>query len=76
MVSKSKSGRSFHEQWTVDFGVIQKNNKALCCLYNETVVSRSFNVKRHFETIHTEIFSLPTEEEWELISQKLKRFKN
>lgn len=75
-MSKSKSGRSFHEQWTVDYGVVQKYNKALCCLCNETVVSRSFNVKRHFETIHTDIFSLSTEEKLELISQKLKRFKN
>jgi len=58
MMSKSKSGRSFHEKWTVDYGVVQKNNKALCCLCNETVASRSFNVKRHFETIHTDIFSL------------------
>lgn len=37
---KSGSGRLFHEQWTVDFGVIQNNNKVLCCLCNETVVSR------------------------------------
>jgi len=49
---------SFHEKWSVDLGVVQKNNKALCCLYIGTVVSRSFNVKRNFETIHTNIFSL------------------
>jgi hypothetical protein len=57
MMSKSKSGRSFHEQWTIDYTVVQKNNKVLCCLCNETVVSRSFNVKRRFKTIHMDIFS-------------------
>jgi len=74
-MSKSKSGRSFHEQLTVDYGVVQKNNKALCCLRNETEVGRSFNVKRHFATIHKYIFSLSTEEKLELISQRLKRLK-
>jgi len=73
---KSGSGRLFHEQWTVDFGVIQNNNKVLCCLCNETVVSRSFNVKRHFETVHNNIFSLSAEEKLELISQKVKFFRS
>jgi len=73
---KNGSGRLFHEQWTVDFGVIQNNNKVLCCLCNETVVSRSFNVKRHFETVHNNIFSLSAEEKLELISQKVKFFRS
>lgn len=73
---KSGSGRLFHEQWTVDFDVIQNNNKVLCCLCNETVVSRSFNVKRHFETVHNNIFSLSAEEKLELISQKVKFFRS
>jgi hypothetical protein len=38
------SGRMFQEQWTTEFGVIEKNNKALCCLCSGTVVSRTFNV--------------------------------
>jgi len=42
----SKSGKSFHEKRTVDFGVIRTNNKALYCQCNETVVSQS--LKRHF----------------------------
>jgi hypothetical protein len=57
--------------------VIQKNNKASCCLCNETVISRSFNIKRHFKTIHTNIFFLSTVEKLKLISKKkVKRFKN
>ena len=55
----------------MDFGVIQNNNKVLCCLCNETVVSHSFNVKRHFETVHNNIFSLSAEEKLELISQEV-----
>ncbi|CAI6370858.1 unnamed protein product [Macrosiphum euphorbiae] len=73
---KSGSGRLFHEQWTVHFGVLQNNNKVLCCLCNETVVSRSFNVKRHFETVNNNIFSLSAEEKLELISQKVKFFRS
>jgi hypothetical protein len=42
----------FQEQWTTEFGVIENSNKALCCLCSETVVSRTFNVKRHFEKNH------------------------
>jgi len=45
-------------------------------LCNETVISRSFNVKIHFETVNNNIFSLSSAEKLELISQKLKFFRS
>jgi hypothetical protein len=57
------SGRIFQERWTTEFGVIEKNNKALCCLSSETVVSRTFNVKRHLEKNHKNVCSMSNKEE-------------
>jgi hypothetical protein len=48
----NKDNCRIFEQWATESRVIEKNNKALCFLCSETVVSRTFNVKRHFEKNH------------------------
>jgi hypothetical protein len=58
----------------MEFGVIEKNSKALCCLCSETVVSRTFNVKRHFEKNHKNVCSMSNEEIREFITQKIKQY--
>jgi hypothetical protein len=68
------SGRMFQEQWTTEFGVIERNNKALRYLCSETVVSHTFNVKRHFEKNHKNVCSMSNEERREFISQKVKQY--
>ena len=47
--------RVFQKYWTEKFGVIEKDNKALCIFCFETVVCRTSSVKRHFESIHDNI---------------------
>lgn len=58
----SGSGRSYHKKWFHKFGVIEKDKKVLCVNCNETVVSRSYNVKHHFGTNHKNL-SLLSEEQ-------------
>lgn len=50
--SEESTSRNFQEWWTFKYGMIFKNNKALCVLCSESVVCRTSSVKRHFETIH------------------------
>ena len=47
--------RAFQKYWTEKFGVIRKDNKALCIFCFETVVCRTSSVKRHFESVHNNI---------------------
>ena len=47
--------RVFQKYWTEKFGVIEKDNKALCIFCFKTVVCRMSSVKRHFESIHDNI---------------------
>ena len=50
--SEKRSIWNFHECWTNQYGVIERNSKALCILCKEQVVSRTWNVKRHCEANH------------------------
>ena len=59
--------RVFQKYWTENFGVIEKDNKALCIFYFETVVFRTSSVKRPFESVHINL-SNKTEEEKEIIN--------
>ena len=63
MASKAKKsklgGRQFQQSWTEEYGFIPSDGKALCVLCGETVVSRTFSVKRHFETTHANDTKLP-----------------
>lgn len=70
-----KSARLYQEDWFLKFGVIEKDDKVLCVNCNETIISRSYNVKRHFETNHGNLSSLPQEEKVEIFNRKLKQYK-
>nr|XP_013180960.1 unnamed protein product [Papilio xuthus] len=75
-VEKSKSKRQFQKIWTKRFCVIEHEEKVLCILCNDFVVSRFYNIERHFKTIHKDISLKSFEEKDEQISLQLKRFKN
>ena len=48
--------RSFQEFCTTDFGFVSRNDKAVCALFCQSVVCRTSNIKRHFETKHKKFF--------------------
>jgi len=48
--AKKDSGRSFQEAWTESFGLIERNGKALRIICTESVVCRTSNVRRPFNT--------------------------
>ncbi|XP_042206826.1 general transcription factor II-I repeat domain-containing protein 2A-like isoform X1 [Homarus americanus] len=63
--------REFKEYWTEKFGMIKKDNKALCILCSESVVCRTSSVKRHFETVHKNLSNVTEQERRELISREM-----
>ena len=67
--------RVFQRYWTEKFGVIEKDNKALCIFGFETVVCRTSSVKRHFKSVHNNISSKTEEKKRELISSTLSKTK-
>ena len=67
--------RVFQRYWTEKFGVIEKDNKALCIFGFETVVCRTSSVKRHFKSVHNNISNKTEEEKRELISSTLSKTK-
>ena len=67
--------RVFQKYWTEKFGVIEKNNKALCIFCFETVVCRTSSVKRHFESVHNNISNKTKEKKRELISSTFSKTK-
>ena len=69
--SEKQSNRNFQECWTNQYGVIERNSKALCILCIEQVVSRTWNVKRHCETNHMWLLQKSEEERKEYITQEL-----
>ncbi|CAL1531256.1 unnamed protein product [Lymnaea stagnalis] len=75
-LSDHGSGRSFQEVWTEKYGVVESNGKALCLLCHVTVVSRTWNVKRHFETNHRWLLEKNEEERKEYIFHQLQEKKH
>ena len=71
-----KDVRVFQKYWTEKFGVIEKENKALCIFCFETVVCRTSSVKRHYESVHNNVNNKTEEEKRELICSKLSKTKN
>lgn len=70
-----KSVRLYHEEWFTEYGIIERDKKTICILCNETITTRSYNVKRHFEAIHKYIVLMTREEKQEFFFQKLKEYK-
>ncbi|KAE9532699.1 hypothetical protein AGLY_009780 [Aphis glycines] len=60
--SEESTSRNFQERWTFKYGMIFKNNKALCVLCSESVVCRTSSVKRNFETIHKTLLTKSADE--------------
>ncbi|KAK4871623.1 hypothetical protein RN001_015747 [Aquatica leii] len=50
--------RTFKEQWGSLYFVIESNNKATCLICNVTIaVLKEYNIKRHYETMHSKNYS-------------------
>ena len=69
--SERRSIRNFQECWTNQYGVIERNSKALCILCKEQVVSRTWNLKRHCKTNHMWLLQISEEERRKYITQEL-----
>ncbi|XP_069588396.1 general transcription factor II-I repeat domain-containing protein 2-like [Ranitomeya imitator] len=69
--SGSSSSRPFQETWTEMYGIIEKNGSLFCVLCSETVVSKTWNVNRHFETNHSQLLKKSEDERKEYISRQL-----
>ena len=67
--------RVFQKYWTEKFGVIEKDNKALCIFYFETVVCITSSVKRHLKVFMITKTNKTEEEKRELINSKLSKTK-
>ncbi|KAM5138157.1 general transcription factor II-I repeat domain-containing protein 2A-like [Mantella aurantiaca] len=72
--AKTDSGRSFQEAWTESFGVIERNEKALCVLCNESVVCRTSSVRRHFDTNHNSVAKLSEPEIRDFLEGKVRKY--
>ncbi|UYV83924.1 EPM2AIP1 [Cordylochernes scorpioides] len=47
--------RKFKDQWNIQYFVIESSNKALCLICNESIaVLKEYNMKRHYETKHSQ----------------------
>ncbi|XP_050532646.1 zinc finger BED domain-containing protein 5-like [Daktulosphaira vitifoliae] len=68
--------RNFLPSWTIEYGFIKYVDQSRCGLCSEVIVSRTFSIKRHFETNHKEISELNIAERKEVISQRLKAIEN
>ena len=69
--SEKRSNRNFEECWTNQYGVIERNSKALRILCKEQVVSRTWNLKRHCKINHMWLLQKSEEERKEYITQEL-----
>ncbi|UYV68887.1 EPM2AIP1 [Cordylochernes scorpioides] len=50
--------RKFKDQWNIQYFVIESSNKALCLICNESkAVLKEYNMKRHYETKHSQNYS-------------------
>jgi hypothetical protein len=70
--SDEGSGREFQDWWTKRYGVISKQNKALCAMCSESVVCRTSSVKRHYESNHKWLLDKSEDEQKEYISRQVK----
>ena len=68
-----EDARKFQKRWTEQYGVIAKNNKALCILCLKTAVCRTSSVRTHFESVHNELNTKTEEEKKELVVHSAKR---
>ncbi|XP_069185921.1 EPM2A-interacting protein 1-like, partial [Procambarus clarkii] len=73
--SNEEDIREFKEYWTEKFGMIKKDDIALCIFCSDTVVCRTSSVKRHFENVHKNLSNKTEEEQRELISRELSKTK-
>ncbi|KAK1346595.1 hypothetical protein QTO34_000452 [Cnephaeus nilssonii] len=62
--------------WTEMYGFIEKNGRSFCVLCTETVVSRTLNINRHFETNHSQLLEKSEDERKEYISRQLHLYKS
>ncbi|UYV67839.1 EPM2AIP1 [Cordylochernes scorpioides] len=69
--------RKFKDQWNIQYFVIESSNKALCLICNESIaVLKEYNMKRHYETKHSQNYSKYTgivrTEKFEVLKRGLK----
>jgi hypothetical protein len=66
--------RAFQDNWTTDYGFVEKKDRAVCAFCCESVVCRTSSVQRHFQTKHQSKFTTP-EERSEAIKKAISGFK-
>ncbi|KAL7644239.1 UNVERIFIED_CONTAM: hypothetical protein RMT77_005065 [Armadillidium vulgare] len=69
--------KTFKEQWGYQYFLIESNNKAMCIICNETIsVQKEYNIKRPYETKHSQNYYKFTEclplEKYESLNRGLK----
>ena len=51
----SEENRTFKEKWELDYFISIKNNKIQCLICMQVLsVSKEYNVKRHYTSLHEE----------------------
>ena len=51
-------GRTFQERWELDYFFVEQSGVALCLVCNDKIaVMKEYNLRRHYETHHKEIFN-------------------
>lgn len=61
-VTSDTSSRPYQGEWFDKYDVIEKNKIVVRVICNEKVTSRTYNVKKHFETQHSNL-GMSTDEE-------------
>jgi len=66
--------RAFKTEWTLNYFVIEINNKVTCLICSETIaVRKEFNIRRHYNTKHMAQYSALTENQRKEKLESLKR---
>lgn len=51
----SEENRAFNEKWELDYFISNNNNKIQCLICMQVLsVSKEYNVKRHYTSLHEE----------------------
>jgi hypothetical protein len=61
-VLTNKNKRLFQSVWREKYGVVEKNNRALCILCGENLAIKTSNIDRHFGAIHKDLLCKTAEE--------------
>ncbi|KAG0433849.1 General transcription factor II-I repeat domain-containing protein 2B [Dictyocoela muelleri] len=61
-----KKNRPFQSDWSIHYAVVfHDNQRVFCCICKEVVTGRTYNIKRHYNTIHPEFDLLSDSDKFE-----------